>query len=83
MTLYEFKPEDAERFVATIGARAKRSNGQLNITCPYCKGGKKDLYTFYISLRTGQFECKRASCGMKGNMITLSRDFSNLFELSA
>lgn len=83
MSIYEFDPEDAERFAVSVGAKTKMRMGQMEfLFCPYCHGGKKDKYTFSISMKTGQFECKRASCGMRGNMITLSRDFSDRFELS-
>ena len=85
LSIYEFNPDDAERFAHSIGAKARVKNGQLEFMyCPYCQGGKnREKNKFAISLRTGQFECKRASCGMKGNMITLSRDFSDKFELSS
>lgn len=85
LSIYEFNPDDAERFAHSIGAKTRVKNGQLEFMyCPYCQGGKsREKNKFAISLRTGQFECKRASCGMKGNMITLSRDFSDRFELSS
>lgn len=72
--IYNFKEEDAERFARHIGAKSRTRGSQLElITCPYCRAS--DKWTFGISRNTGQFECKRASCGVKGNMITLSRDF--------
>lgn len=74
MTMYKFNPEDAERFAKHVGLIAKHRGKQLEfITCPYCKA--QDKWTFGISMETGQFECKRASCRVKGNMITLARDF--------
>lgn len=84
MGLYEFRADDAERFASAVGARTKHKNRQLEFAfCPYCRGGGKDKGTFYISMETGQFECKRAGCGRKGNMITLARDFADRFELSS
>ena len=75
MGIYNFKAEDAEAFARMVGIRTKHSGDQLEFMfCPYCKAA--DKWTFGISLRTGQFECKRASCGVRGNMITLSRDFN-------
>lgn len=77
---YRFKREDAYEFARFIGARTKQSGDELKFRlCPYCKGrtekGKLDGDTFSINLRTGQFKCLRASCGVTGNMITLARDF--------
>lgn len=82
MGIYNFNPEDAERFAFAVRAKTKRKGNELEFAvCPYCKSSK-DKGTFSINLRTGQFECKRNSCGYKGNMITLSRDFADVFELS-
>ena len=73
---YVFDPEDARRFAAAQGVRTKITNNELVFTeCVYCRS-RKDKYTFSISLKTGQFQCKRASCGAKGNMITLAKDFN-------
>lgn len=75
MGIYKFEPEDAERFAKHIGIASRHRGKQLEfVTCPYCKA--QDKWTFGISLETGQFECKRATCGTKGNMITLSKDFN-------
>ena len=74
MGLYEFKPEDVYRFARDIGIRTSRKGDELTFDkCPYCR--PKDKHTFSINLTNGMFECKRAKCGAKGNMITLSRDF--------
>lgn len=78
MKLYEFREQDAYDFARHIGAEAKPRNGELFFkTCPYCKprATKGNIQTFSINLKTGQFKCLRASCGVSGNMITLSRDF--------
>lgn len=83
MGIYNFNPEDVERFALSLGSKTRRKGSELEFGfCPYCHGGGKDKGTFSINMRTGQFECKRSSCGMKGNMITLARDFSDRFELS-
>lgn len=74
MGIYNFKTEDVFRFANSIGAKTHKRGDELVFNkCPYCRPDDKD--TFSINLRTGQFECKRGSCGTKGNMITLSRDF--------
>lgn len=74
MGLYEFKPEDVYRFARDIGSRVTKKGDELTFDkCPYCR--PKDKHTFSINLTNGMFECKRAKCGAKGNMITLSRDF--------
>lgn len=77
MGIYNFKSDDAFAFVRAQGVRAKIKNGELHLCdCPYCHGASHgDKYTFSINLTTGQFKCLRASCGVTGNMITLSRDF--------
>lgn len=73
--LYEFKEADAFAFARHIGIRAKQRGHNLHFqTCPYCRS-VKDKETFAIDLETGQFKCLRASCGVSGNMIQLSRDF--------
>lgn len=73
---YQFRKEDADSFVHQIGARVRIVGSEMvfNI-CPYCQSSK-DKDKFSINLKTGQFQCKRASCGAKGNMITLARDFN-------
>lgn len=78
MGIYRFNRDDAERFFRERGLKTSRQSNRNELTavwCPYCNGGGKDRGTFSINLITGQFECKRASCGAKGNMITLHRDF--------
>lgn len=80
--LYEFEKEDALRFQNFVKAQARIRGDELLFNyCPYCQGGDhRDKGSFSINLKTGQFECKRANCGAKGNMITLSQDFD--FSLS-
>jgi len=81
-SIYDFKREDAFRFADFVGARYKVvRDRELQFTeCPYCHS-KKDKNTFSINLETGAFVCLRASCGAKGNMLTLHRDFH--FDLGA
>ena len=72
---YNFTESDAHAFAQFVGVNAKVIGGELVFrSCPYCKPNDKN--TFSISLRSGQFQCKRASCGAKGNMITLMHDFN-------
>lgn len=79
MELYRFDPQDAYRFADFMGIKKKPYGENLRLReCPYCH--KEEGY-FAISLKTGAFNCKRASCGAKGNMITLHRDFG--FDLGA
>lgn len=76
MGIYKFNADDAEQFARHTGIKTRRRGNQLEfIFCPYCKS-RADKWTFGINTQTGQFECKRSSCGMRGNMITLSRDFN-------
>lgn len=75
--IYNFKPSDAREFASFVGIRAKTERDELTFSlCPYCRGGGgRDKGTFSINLKSGLFKCLRASCGVQGNMITLSRDF--------
>lgn len=76
--MYEFKKEDAFEFVRHTGIKANVKGDELQfVYCPYCQGGatRADKNTFSINLKAGMFKCLRASCGVSGNMVTLSRDF--------
>ena len=75
--MYEFKKQDAFDFANFIHAKTQVRNGELTFyECPYCHGkGKDNKNSFAISLETGAFNCLRSTCGAKGNMITLSKDF--------
>ena len=77
MGIYKFDRKDAVAFAAEQHTKIKQKGEELHLyDCPYCHGaGHGDKYTFSINLNTGQFKCLRASCGVTGNMITLSRDF--------
>lgn len=76
---YEFNVDDAFRFASTQGIKAKEKGNEIMFDlCPYCKGGssaRKDKGTFSINKNSGAFNCLRASCGVTGNMVTLSKDF--------
>ena len=73
MSIYRFRREDAIRFAQEQGIRWKEHGDELRLkVCPYC--GKEEGF-FAINLNTGAFNCMRASCGAKGNMITLHEDF--------
>lgn len=75
--MYEFNEEDAFGFARHIGAKVyKRGDELVFRVCPFCHAEhKSDKEKFAINLRTGQYNCFRASCGAKGNMITLSKAF--------
>ena len=78
MYKYEFKAEDARRFADENGYEVKCNGDELIFAkCPYCGeriSGDKDKFS--INLKTGQFQCFRASCGARGNMLTLANDFN-------
>ena len=80
--MYQFKREDAMSFANFTGIKHWTKGDELIfLYCPYCKRTEQDNQKkFSINLNTGQFECKRSSCGAKGNMITIARDFD--FKLS-
>ena len=72
---YDFKTEDAYSFAHKVGIKTNIKGSEMVFqTCPYCRS-QKDKNTFSINVNTGQFQCKRASCAQKGNMITLAKDF--------
>lgn len=76
--VYEFNPDDAYNFARHVGIDVKEHGSELFFkTCPYCKprATRGNVRTFSINLKTGQFKCLRASCGISGNMVTLSKDF--------
>lgn len=75
MSFYTFNLEDAVSFANSHNYRYSIKGKEMIFSeCPYCHS-KKDRDKFSINTDTGQFQCKRASCGAKGNMITLARDF--------
>lgn len=77
MSIYQFNPEDAKRFAREQGIRVSERGDELQFqVCPYCKRQTTKTYKFAINLQTGAFNCLRASCGAKGNMLTLARDFN-------
>ncbi len=81
--VYQFNPDDAFRFARMKSKYRQKGNELQFLYCPYCNGGSHhDKNTFYISLDTGQFECKRSGCSVRGNMLTLAKDFSHEFELN-
>lgn len=77
MGLYEFKEDDAYRFANHVHIQAYERGEELWFrTCPFCHGkGKSNEKTFSINLKTGQFNCFRASCKRQGNMVDLAREF--------
>lgn len=77
MNIYQFKREDAENFARQIGAKHFVHGSEMTfVKCPYCGGTSQDKNKFSINLNTGKFQCFRANCGAKGNMITLAKDFN-------
>ena len=76
MSIYNFSADDAQRFADEQHIKTKRVGNELRFRiCPYCRMKTNDKDTFAINLETGQFKCLRASCGAKGNMLTLAKDF--------
>lgn len=82
--IYQFNREDVFRFAQACGIKTRQKGDELEFAvCPYCHGGRNhDKKTFSINLENGSFNCQRGSCGVKGNMITLAKDFSDRFELT-
>ena len=47
------------------------------VRCPYCnQKADPNQRKFSVNERTGQFQCFRASCSAKGNILTLAKDFN-------
>ena len=77
MSIYRFNPDDAKRFGQERHIKYQTVGNELRFKyCPYCMERTNDKDTFAINLETGQFKCLRASCGAKGNMLTLAKDFN-------
>lgn len=76
--MYEFKEQDAWDFSRHVRIEAKRRGDELHFKiCPYCRPRpeNRNTYSFSINMNSGKFKCLRASCGVSGNMVTLSKDF--------
>ncbi len=76
--MYEFKEQDAFEFARLVHAQTRVHRDELFFKlCPYCNPNpsRDNLNSFSINLKSGQFKCLRASCGVSGNMVTLSKDF--------
>ena len=76
--MYEFEERHAYDFANHVHAQAKLKGNELTFRkCPYCNPteSRDNLGTFSINMKTGQFKCLRASCGVSGNMVTLAKDF--------
>lgn len=58
-----------------IEAKLSRNDELVFKRCPYCGNTTNKKEKFAINIRTGAFNCLRASCGAKGNLLTLHRDF--------
>lgn len=76
--MYQFDVQHAYDFARHIGGQTRIQHDELFFKwCPYCnpKRDRTNENSFSINLKTGQFKCLRASCGIKGNMVTLAKDF--------
>ena len=75
--MYRYDQDDAFRFARFIGIPVHTEHGNLVFDkCPYCGEVTDKKYKFAIRMDNGQFNCFRASCGVKGNMYTLAKDFN-------
>lgn len=76
---YELKQDDIWALARTLSADIRQKGDELYFKkCPYCHGGDSghDKETFSINLKTGAYSCFRASCGAKGHLVELARDFN-------
>ena len=62
----------------STGISIKQVRNEYSFTrCPYCnQKNDPNQRKFSVNAKTGQFQCFRASCGAKGNIITLAKDFN-------
>ena len=64
------------------GAVSHKGDEYILKICPFCKGGsKRDVNTFAINIKTGQYKCHRAKCNVEGNLWTLTKDPSINYSL--
>lgn len=74
--IYKFDLDDAKRFALEQRIRVSIRGDEMQFErCPYCRNQTDKKNKFSININTGAFNCLRASCGAKGNMLTLARDF--------
>lgn len=60
----------------STGIQVKQIRDEYTFTiCPYCRQ-KSSKKKFAVNSKSGQFQCFRASCGVKGNILTLAKDFN-------
>lgn len=75
---YEFNTTDAYDLARRLNAETRENGDELTFKyCPFCKGGQhSDKYTFSVSLRTGQYNCLRGTCGEHGGFVSLAKAFN-------
>ena len=73
---YEFRAEDVYSLAEALGLEHHRKGDEMFFRlCPYCGGGEhRDRDTCSVNLRTGAYNCFRASCGKQGHFVELARD---------
>ena len=69
---------DAYDLARRLNAETREKGDELTFKyCPFCRGGQhSDKYTFSISLRTGQYNCLRGTCGEHGGFVSLAKAFN-------
>ncbi len=75
---YEFNTTDAYDLARRLSAETREKGDELTFKyCPFCHGGQhNDKYTFSVSLRTGQYNCLRGTCGEHGGFVSLAKAFN-------
>ena len=75
---YEFNTTDAYDLARRLNAETREKGDELTFKyCPFCHGGQhNDKYTFSVSLRTGQYNCLRGTCGEHGGFVSLAKAFN-------
>ena len=68
---------DAYDLARRLNAETREKGDELQFKyCPFCHGGQhNDKYTFSVSLRTGQYNCLRGTCGEHGGFVSLAKAF--------
>lgn len=67
-----------------LGHQFKIKGDELSVRhCVFCKGNQKDEYTLGIDLQKGVYNCLRASCGVKGNLVTWLHEMHGISDAKA
>ena len=79
---HEVTMEDIQGVADFLGIKTKQKGREVLFQyCPYCRGSapKDDEYKFGVNIDSGACGCFRSSCGWKGHVYMIGRDFGYKF----